>query len=168
MAGFALVRWEVLARSQGSTESQQFPQKAVEALRSRDLGGEVFAYYDWGGYTIYQLYPKYRVFVDGRADLYGDELLQQFQTAIQLRAGWREVVERWKLRVVLVPPFCALAQALALDPNWHVGYRDSQALLLLRTSWQGEKMGVSTNSSPSGEKSARIVSRAATYPVTLK
>ena len=157
MAVFALVRWGVLARGQSAAETQQFPQRAVEVLRSRDLGGRIFAYYDWGGYTIYKLYPQYRVFVDGRADLYGDDLLQQFQKAVQLRAGWREVVDGWKVRVVLLPPYCALAQALILDPNWHVEYRDSQALLLLRTSPLHENARVSTNPSPDREKSAKMV-----------
>jgi hypothetical protein len=157
MAGFALVRWGVLAQNQATAEAQQFPEKAVEALRSRALGGEVFVYYDWGGYTIYKLYPEYRVFVDGRADLYGDDLLQQFQTAVQLRTGWREVLDRWGVRAVLLPPHCALAQALVLDPNWHLEYRDAQALLLLRTARSSENGGAPTKPSPSIEKSARIL-----------
>jgi hypothetical protein len=157
MAGFALARWGVLARGQAATEAQQFPEKAIEALRSRASGGEVFAYYDWGGYTIYKLYPEYHVFVDGRADLYGDDVLQEFQTAVQLRSGWREVLERWNVRSVLLPPYCALAQALVLDPDWHLEYRDSQALLLLRTSRSNQKAGVSTNPSPASEKSAKML-----------
>jgi hypothetical protein len=157
MAGFALARWGVLARGQAATEVQQFPEKAVEALRSRASGGEVFAYYDWGGYTIYKLYPEYRVFVDGRADLYGDDLLRQFQTAVQLRTGWREVLDRWNVRTVLLPPYCALAQALVLDPNWHLEYGDSQALVLLRTSQSSKKSGISTNPSPARGKSARML-----------
>jgi hypothetical protein len=157
MAGFALVRWGVLARGQATAEAQQFPEKAVEALRSRAIGGEVFAYYDWGGYTIYKLYPEYRVFVDGRADLYGDDLLQQFQTAVQLRTGWRDVLERWTIRVVLLPPHCALAQALVFDPDWHLEYRDAQALLLLRTTRSSENADGPTKPSPSHEKSARIL-----------
>jgi hypothetical protein len=157
MAGFALVRWGVLARGQAAAEAQLFPEKAVEALRSRASGGEVFAYYDWGGYTIYKLYPGFRVFVDGRADLYGDDLLRQFQTAVQLRTGWREVLDRWNVRTVLLPPYCALAQALVLDPNWHLGYGDSQALVLLRTSRSSQKAVVPTNPSPATEKSARML-----------
>ena len=160
MAGLALARWGILARDQAATEAQQFPEKAMEALRSRDLGGRVFAYYDWGGYTIYKLYPKYRVFVDGRADLYGDDLLQQFQTAVQLRTGWREVLDRWNVRAVLLPPFCALVQALVLDPGWHLEYRDSQALLLVRTFPTSEKAGVSTNPSPAREKNAKMLAEA--------
>jgi hypothetical protein len=156
MAGFVLVRWGMLARSQGTAEAQQFPQKAVEALRSRAVGGAVFAYYDWGGYTIYKLYPEFRVFVDGRSDLYADDLLQQFQTAVQLRTGWREVLDRWGVQAVLLPRQAALAQALVLDPSWHLEYRDPQALLLLRTSRSSENADGPTKPSPSKEKSARI------------
>ena len=157
MAGFGLVRWGVLARGQAATEAQQFPEKAVQALRSRAAGGEVLAYYDWGGYTIYKLYPQYRVFVDGRADLYGDDLLRQFQTAVQLRTGWREVLDRWNVGSVLLPPYCALAQALVLDPDWHLEYRDSQALVLLHTSRSSQKANGSTNPSPASEKSAKML-----------
>src|SRR5208337_450039 len=87
---------------------------------------------DWGGYAIWKLYPEYRAFVDGRADLYGDDLLRQFKTAVELRTGWRDVLDRWKVEAVLVPPSCALAQALLLDPDWRAAFRDSKAILLLR------------------------------------
>ncbi len=129
---FALVRWASLARNQNAREAEQFPEKAVAFLRSGDYPQNVFVYYDWGGYAIWKLYPEYRVFVDGRADLYGNDLLRQFQTVVQLRTGWRSVLERWRVEAVLVPPACAVAQALLLDPEWHVAFSDSKAIILLR------------------------------------
>jgi hypothetical protein len=131
IAVFALVKWVSLARSQDAREAEQFPQRAVAFLRSNQPR-RIFVYYDWGGYAIWKLYPEYHVFVDGRADLYGDDLLRQFRTAVELRTGWRDVLDRWKVEAVLVPPSCALAQALLLDPNWHVASSDSNAILLLR------------------------------------
>ncbi|MGA2965440.1 MAG: hypothetical protein ABSD64_04455 [Terriglobales bacterium] len=147
LAVFALVRWVSLARGQDAREAEQYPQNAVAFLRASDLPRNIFVYYDWGGYAIWKLYPKYRVFVDGRADLYGglsatnssddaqnrDDLLRQFQTAVDLRPGWRGVLDRWNVEAVLVPPSCALAQALLVDPNWHIGFSDSKAILLLQT-----------------------------------
>jgi hypothetical protein len=133
LAGFAVVRWTILARNEDAREAEQFPQKAVSFLRAGAYPQRVFAYYDWGGYTIWHLYPEYRVFVDGRADLYGDNLLQQFQTAVQLKNGWQDVLDKWNVEAVLVPPSCALAQALLLDPNWHPVFSDSKAIVLLRT-----------------------------------
>jgi hypothetical protein len=127
---------------------QQFPAKAVAFLRSGDYPQKVFVYYDWGGYAIWKLYPEYHVFVDGRADLYGndlhgndlpshdrhgDDLLHQFQTAVNLQTGWRDVLQNWGLEAVLIPPSCALAQALLLDPEWHVVFSDSRAIVLFRT-----------------------------------
>ena len=132
IAAFTLVRWVSLARNQAGREAEQFPEKAVAFLRARDYPQKVFVYYDWGGYAVWKLYPKYRVFVDGRADLYGDDLLRQFLTAVQLLTGWREVLDGWRVDAVLVPPGCALAQGLGLDPQWHVAFSDSKAILLLR------------------------------------
>jgi hypothetical protein len=142
LAVFALVRWVSLARSQDAREAEQFPQKTVAFLRSGDYPRNVFVYYDWGGYAIWKLYPEYRVFVDGRADLYGNDHLRQFTTAVQLRTGWREVLDRWKVDAVLVPPACALAQALLLDPNWHTAFRESKAILLVRTQAAVANAGV--------------------------
>jgi hypothetical protein len=139
MALFALVRWIGLARNQDAREAEQFPQKAVAFLRASDRPARIFVYYDWGGYAIWKLYPEYRVFVDGRADLYGDDLLRQFMTAVQLRAGWRDVLDGWKVEEVLLPPSCALAQALLLDPNWHAVFTDSKAIILFRTGPAVEK-----------------------------
>ena len=133
MAVFALVRWLSLARGQDAREAEQYPQKTVAFLRIGNYPQNVFVYYDWGGYAIWKLYPEYRVFVDGRADLYGDEHLRQFTTAVQLRTGWREVLDRWKVDAVLLPPASALAQALLLDPNWHIAFRESKAILLVRS-----------------------------------
>jgi len=132
IAVFALVKWVSLARSQDAREAEQYPQRAVAFLQASPQPQRVFVYYDWGGYAIWKLYPEYRVFVDGRADLYGDNLLRQFKTALQLRTGWRDVLDSWTVETVLVPPSCALAQALLLDPGWHAAFSDSKAVILLR------------------------------------
>src|SRR5450631_2460185 len=134
MAVLALVKWVSLARNQDAREAEQFPQQAVAFLRASDQPKRILVYYDWGGYAIWKLYPEYRVFVDGRADLYGDDLLRQsIKTVVDLRTGWRDVLDSWKVEAVLVPPTCALAQALLLDPGWHAAFSDSKAIILLRT-----------------------------------
>jgi hypothetical protein len=131
LAGFALTRWVSLVRNQVRAEAELFPTQAVEFLRSHKFPSRLFVYYDWGGYAIWKLYPDYRVFVDGRADLYGDDLLHQFQEAAQLRAGWEQVLDRGGVQAVLVPSSGALAQGLLLDAGWHTEYRDSKAILFL-------------------------------------
>jgi hypothetical protein len=160
IAVLALLKWESLARNQDARQAAQFPQKAVAFLRADNHPQpqlqfqRLFVYYDWGGYAIWELYPAYRVFADGRADLYsnsnnedddlhggigndndnGNDLLRQsIKTVVELRTGWRDVLDRWKVEVVLVPPTCAVAQALLLDPDWHAEFSDPKSIVLLRT-----------------------------------
>jgi hypothetical protein len=154
MAILTLAKWITLARTQAVSEARQYPEQAIAFLRASDYASRnslpkndaqrIFVFYDWGGYAIWKLYPEYLVFADGRADLYGDEILRQFRTAVELHSGWREILDNWKIAAVLVPPSTALAQALILDPNWHIAQRDSEAILLLRTYPGTEKTAVST------------------------
>ena len=160
---FALVKWVSLARNQDAREAAQFPQKAVAFLQAGHQARKLFVYYDWGGYAIWKLYPEYRVFVDGRADLYGDDLLRQFKTAVQLRTGWRDVLDNWKVDALLVPPSSALAQALVLDPDWHAAFIDSKAIILVRTHVRthspSEMPTLSRALSPVGEQSEKMFPR---------
>lgn len=133
MAAFALAKWSGLAHNQGAREAEQFPKNAVGFLHKSREPGRILVYYDWGGYAIWSLYPDYRVFLDGRADLYGDGLLHQFKTVLQLHSGWRDVLDHWDVETLLVPPSCALAQALLLDGNWKTVYRDPGAIVLVKT-----------------------------------
>lgn len=165
MATFALLKWESLARLQDAREAEHFPQKAVAFLRAASHPNpqthldnqpeRLFVYYDWGGYAIWKLYPEYRVFADGRADLYvagpnGDDLLRQsIKTVPELRPGWRDILDRWKVQAVLVPPSSALAQALLLDADWHTEFSDSKAMVLLRTHPALENSGIFAGSSVS-------------------
>jgi hypothetical protein len=152
IALFTLVKWVSLTRSQDAHEAEQYPQRAVAFLQASSQPQRIFVYYDWGGYAIWKLYPEYRVFVDGRADLYGDSLLRQFKTAMQLRTGWRDVLDSWKVEAVLVPPSCALAQGLLLDTNWHTAFSDSKAIILLRTHPAVENAAISPRLPAESEK----------------
>jgi hypothetical protein len=77
------------------------------------------------------------VFVDGRADLYGDTLLRQFETAISLHDGWREILDQWGVNTVLLPLNCTLAQALMINPDWRPSFNDSKAVVLVRSVHHG-------------------------------
>jgi hypothetical protein len=161
MAAFASAKWVSLVRNQDAREAALFPQEAVAFLRAGDYPRRIFVFYDWGGYAIWKLYPEYRVFVDGRADLYGDELMRQsINTVVELRTGWRDVLDTWKLEAILVPPSCAVAQALLLDPDWHAAFRDSKAIVLLRTLPAAENAGITIVLSSEGQKSEKMFPRA--------
>jgi hypothetical protein len=94
--------------------------------------GPIFNKYGWGGYLIFRLYPDYRVFADGRADVYGDEFLFQMVDTYDGHPGWRAPLDRYGVRTVLIPPDASLASLLQIDREWQKVYEDNQAVIFTR------------------------------------
>jgi len=117
-------------RRQPLAEAQSFPARAVAFLQSYPPSGPIFNDYDWGGYLIWKLYPSTRVFIDGRADLYGQQFFDQFADTYQLKDAWQQPLQHWHIDTVIVPPDSALATALRGSTGWIVSYEDSQAVIL--------------------------------------
>jgi hypothetical protein len=90
-------------------------------------------HYNWGGYLIWRLYPEYRVYIDGRADLYGDSFLDEFAESYYLKQHWREPLRKWGIRTVFLPRDAPLVTALLSTPGWEKIYIDSQAVILTLT-----------------------------------
>jgi hypothetical protein len=130
MAVFAGVHVFQVIQRQPQAEAQHFPARAVAFLQGHPPSGRIFNHYDWGGYLIWRLYPSTPVFIDGRADLYGQPLLDQFAATYQLKGDWRQTLQRWSIDTVIVPTDSALATGLRSSPGWTVSYEDQQAVIL--------------------------------------
>jgi len=112
------------------------PVAAVEFFKSHRLPGPIYNRYGWGGYLIYQLYPEYRVYIDGRADVYGDAF---FTEAMQMYDGvgnWKEPLDRYGIQTVIIDTNVALSTALRNDNEWSRAYEDDQAVIFQRVSKQ--------------------------------
>jgi hypothetical protein len=130
MAVFAAVHITHVIRRQPQAERQNFPAGAAAFLHTRLPAGRIFNHYDWGGYLIWRLYPSTPVFIDGRADLYGQQLLDQFADTYQFKGAWQQTLNHWTIDTVLVPQDSALATGLRSSPGWTVSYEDPQAVIL--------------------------------------
>lgn len=115
----------------------RFPVRAVEnnlALLGDGAGPapRILTSDQWGDYLIFRLYPRTRVFFDGRSDFYGPALGADY-SALQAGApGWRERMARYGFEVALLPRQWALAAELGDDPEWQRVYQDSTAVLFRR------------------------------------
>jgi hypothetical protein len=130
IAVFGGVHTSDVIQRQPQSEMQGFPARAVAFLQTRPPSGPIFNHYDWGGYLIWKLYPSTRVFIDGRADLYGAKLLNQFADTYQFKDDWQQTLQQWRIGTVLIPADSALATGLRSSPGWTVAYEDSQAVIL--------------------------------------
>lgn len=130
MAIFASFHITRVIQRQPHAEDELFPLRAVSFLQAHPPSGPIFNHYDWGGYLIWKLHPSTPVFIDGRADLYGPQLFRDFAAAYQFKGRWQQILQRWHIQTVIVPPNSALATGLQSAPGWIVSYRDSHAIIL--------------------------------------
>ena len=86
----------------------------------------------WADYLIYRLYPRQRVFFDGRSDFFGPAIGSDYRKLFGAEGAWRELLEQYHFELALLPHDWALSTALSREPGWRQVYRDSVAVLYAR------------------------------------
>jgi hypothetical protein len=131
----SFVRIAIVISNQNATERAKFPAAAVDFIQSQQIQGGIYNTYAWGGYLIWRFveHPPARVFIDGRADVYGDMFIENvYLKTYRGGTDWREPLERYNVRVVLIEPEAPLAAQLARDAVWKPVYVDKQAVVYVR------------------------------------
>lgn len=103
------------------------PVEAVAFIQKTAPPGRLFNSYNWGGYLSWEL-PEYPVFIDGRTDLYDDDLINQWLQVIRAEPGWQAVLDRWQVRLVLLEPGVPVVGQLAQN-GWNLLYQDERSVV---------------------------------------
>lgn len=106
-----------------------FPERAVEYMLAHDLPPTLFNDYGWGGYLIWRLHPDVPVFIDGRADPFGDELIRAYQRTVAARREWEDVLDAYDVHTALIGADSSLASAMHRCETWQVLYEDDKAAI---------------------------------------
>lgn len=118
--------WVLLGVRQGNLDLQiarepssaTYPAGGVAFLSTSDLKGNLFNEYGWGGYLIYHLYPQRLVFIDGRADVYGDEHVEDYFEVAWVQPGWHGVLDQHQVALALVRKDSSQAVLLESSGEW--------------------------------------------------
>jgi hypothetical protein len=125
-------RWQASVAGAAMFERTRFPAEAVTFLERSRPSGQIFNAYSFGGYLIWRLYPEYRVYVDGRADLYGDSFIAHFNELYEGQVNPQPEFLRRDIRTVLVEPGAPIANLLGITRGWRKSYQDSLAVIYVR------------------------------------
>lgn len=107
-----------------------YPYEAVDFIQRVEPEGPLFNSYNFGSLILWELYPQYLSFVDGRTDLFNDEILETYLAAWRGEPEWREIFDRWGIRLVFIEPDAPLRTQLELN-GWEVIFSDDQAAVLV-------------------------------------
>lgn len=110
--------------------AERYPVEAVDYLEQSGLAqNRGYNNYGWGGYLIWRGLP---VFVDGRADVYGDDFLHYYRQTFDVTRRWQEPLDEFDVDYVLTKHGSPLSTVLATSNLWQVRYDDSISTIYTR------------------------------------
>jgi hypothetical protein len=111
--------------------SRSAPVSATDYLLRQHPPGELFNYYNYGGYLVWKAYPAYRVFIDGRTEVYGDEIFDQYLKVEFLNSDFEATLDHYRVNTVMISTGDPL-RLLLETRGWRRVHSDSVALIYVR------------------------------------
>jgi len=119
-------------RSMTRWEGQLFPVKAKEWIVNNKPERNMLNSYNWGGYFEWYL-RDYPVYLDSRADLFGNEIIYQWMDVMDAKGDWQEILKKWDINFIVVEPGWRIVDLLPYY-GWNELYRDDQSVIFGRES----------------------------------
>jgi len=111
---------------------EHFPVAAVNLLERMDPHANVLADYGWGGYVINRLYPPGgHVFVDGRNDMYDQQILEDYEAIANADPDWDQLALAYGVNAILLRPEAPLTRGPAEYAGWCEAFRNETQVLYL-------------------------------------
>jgi hypothetical protein len=129
--GFGVALLRTSPPAQSVEISRVLPSGAVAWMDAHDPGTRIFNRYEWGGY-IGEHRPQQPIFMDGRADVYGDELLRMYVGIIGLHGDPQATFDRYRIDYAVFPPATPLAAWFDASAAWERVYQDATAEVWVR------------------------------------
>jgi hypothetical protein len=80
----------------GRTKRTEDDLYCLASKLRRDEGqGRIFSRFEWGEYLGWSLAPRYKVFMDGRIEIFPDDVWQDFSAVTRGRADWERILDRY-------------------------------------------------------------------------
>lgn len=111
------------------------PVEAVNYLNARHVDGNMYNDDEFGDYLIYAAFPRYRVFFDGRSDMYGAERIREYQRIANFMPGWEDLIAAYRIEWFFIPTDSTLSRHLdSLPGSWTPLYADNVATIFVKAT----------------------------------
>jgi len=116
----------IIPLSKISLPQVSYPRQAVDYFIENNLEGNILSEYQNGGYLIHRLYPSGRVFIDGRADMYGDKIVSQYSSIVNGTATWETLFYKHPIDYVICRNDTPIRQLLLQKDDFEIIYNDDE------------------------------------------
>jgi len=117
-----------------SQVAEHWPVKSVRYLKDNPPPQPIFNTYGYGGYMMYALDGQIRVFIDGRAEIYGHSgVLDDYLKIARLAPNTLSLLRAYNVQSCLIGRDEPLATLLAASSQWQKIYTDDMSVLFVRS-----------------------------------
>lgn len=141
-AAFAVAVSLIYGRPSHAFDAAEKPVAACEFLMRQKISGNMFNSDEFGDYLIYRGFPSYRVFIDGRLDMYGSDRLREYNQVIRFENGWESVLEKYRVTWILFETDSRLTRFLLKEKDWALIYADPVATIFVKKAPGNERLRV--------------------------
>jgi hypothetical protein len=115
-----------------SFDEKTKPVAAVEFLKKETLHGNMFDNDEFGDYIIYAAWPQYKVFFDGRSDMYGTDIAKEYFKVGNFEQEWEKIIEKYDITWIIYNANSVCSRFLLQNDDWKLIYADKVANIFLK------------------------------------
>lgn len=110
------------------------PVQMAAYLKTGNVPAPVFNYMEWGGYLENELYPQYRMFIDGRFEARQVQVWYDYLSISRGRADWQQTLDRYGVRTLILSKAFHkdLIPFVLTSPTWRKVHDDKTGMVFVR------------------------------------
>jgi hypothetical protein len=113
---------------------EKLPVEAVQFIQKEKLTGNMFNNDEFGDYIIYAAWPEYRVFFDGRSDMYGEKIGNEYLKVTHIKSGWQDILKKYDVNWIIFHTKWSLSSVLFEKNEWRLVYSDKVASIFVKNT----------------------------------
>jgi tetratricopeptide (TPR) repeat protein len=123
-----------------------YPQGVVQFIKEKEIKGNIFNSFDYGGFLIWHLYPQLKVFIDGRViTVYSEDFFWLHRQGLKNETVWKRLVNKYDVDIVLIDDkrdngYRIFVKQLDDDPAWSLVAFDEVSTLYLKNKPKYEEI----------------------------
>jgi len=119
-------------------DKTKYPIGAARFMSENALDGNIFNSYAFGNYLLFARYQQNHVFIDGRVDMYGGEIVELYDEVRTAGEGWQQALKDYSVETCVIETSretdSALLAQLEKSPDWALVYWDDISAIYVERS----------------------------------
>jgi hypothetical protein len=104
---------------------------AVNFIRQEQIPGRMFNSDEIGDLIIYAAHTQYKVFIDGRLDMYGARQIKDYYKITRFNLGWEALLQNYGITWIIYDTDSEFTRMLASRQEWRLIYSDRVASIFV-------------------------------------